>query len=78
MNKNGKEILLGDRIFARVTKNGRTILDFVTEKVSTLGELLNELRKAMKDLKGLVMIHIRNYNRGWGEERPLILRGVNI
>lgn len=69
-------ISYGDRIFARVTKNGRTILDFMTEQVSTMSELLVKLREAMKDLKGLVMIHIRNYHQGWGEQRPLMLHGI--
>ncbi|MCH5223723.1 MAG: hypothetical protein J1E82_06745 [Muribaculaceae bacterium] len=76
MNKNKKMISYGDRIFARVTKNGRTILDFMTEQVSTMSELLVKLREAMKDLKGLVMIHIRNYHQGWGEQRPLMLHGI--
>lgn len=71
-----KTISYGDKIFARVTKNGLTVLNFVTEKVSTMGELLAELKKAMKDFTGLVMIHIRNYHQGWGEERPLMLYGL--
>lgn len=73
MNKRNKSITLGDKIFARVTRNGSTIFNYVTEKVSTISQLISELRKAMKDVQGLVMIHIRNYNQGWGEERPLML-----
>lgn len=68
-----RSISFGDKIFARVTRNGRTILDFVTEKVSNMTELISQLRNAMKDVSGLVMIHIRNYHQGWGEERPLML-----
>lgn len=71
MNK--RKIELGDKIFARVTKNGQTILNFVTENVSTMKELLRAIREAMKNLNGLVMVHIRNYHQGWGEERPLML-----
>lgn len=72
MNKN-KTIVLGDKIFARVTRNGRTIFNYVTEKVATMSQLISELRIAMKNIEGLVMIHIRNYHQGWGEERPLML-----
>lgn len=68
-----KSISYGDKIFATVTRNGRTVLNFVTEKVSTMSELLAELRKAMNDFTGLVMIHIRNYHQGWGLERPILL-----
>ena len=73
MNKRGKMISYGDKIFARVTKNGRTIYNFVTDRVSNMTELIGELRLAMRDLQGLVMLHIRNYHQGWGEERPLML-----
>lgn len=72
MNKN-KSITFGDKIFARVTRNGQTIYNFMSEKVSNMADLLNQLRIAMKDITGLVMIHIRNYNQGWGDERPLML-----
>lgn len=73
MNKRSKTIALGDRIFARVTRNGQTIFNYVSEKISTMAQLISELRFAMKDVTGLVMIHIRNYHQGWGEDRPLML-----
>ena len=78
MIKKGKSISFGDKIFARVTRNGNTIFNYVTEKVSTMTQLIHELRMAMKDVQGLVMIHIRNYNQGWGEERPLMLYARKI
>lgn len=68
-----RKISYGDRIYTRVTRNGQTVLDFVTEKVSNMTELIGELRRAMRDLQGLVMLHIRNYHQGWGTERPLML-----
>lgn len=68
-----KSISFGDKIFTRVTRNGRTIFNFVSEKVSNMSDLLSQLRLAMKDMQGLVMLHIRNYNQGWGDERPLML-----
>ena len=72
MNKR-KSISFGDKIFARVSKNGRTIFNFVSEKVANMADLISQLRISMRDVQGLVMIHIRNYNQGWGEERPLML-----
>ena len=68
-----KSISFGDRIFARVSKNGQTVFNFVSEKVANMGDLVAQLRVAMKDIQGLVMVHIRNYNQGWGEQRPLML-----
>ena len=73
-----KSISFGDKIFARVTRNGRTIFNFVSEKVANMADLLVQLRKAMKDIHGLVMIHIRNYNQGWGDERPLMLYAPKV
>lgn len=72
MNKN-KTITFGDKIFTRVTRNGQTIYNFVSEKVSNMADLLSQVRRAVKDIHGLVMLHIRNYNQGWGDERPLML-----
>lgn len=76
MNKKMKTISLGDKIFTRVTMNGRTILDFVTDKVSNMAELISILRKRMNDTAGLVTLHIRNYHKGWGEEKALLLRST--
>lgn len=73
MNYRSKSITFGDKIFARVTRNGKTIYNFMSEKVSNMAQLISELRFAIKDVHGLVMIHIRNYNQGWGDERPLML-----
>lgn len=78
MNRRSKSISLGDKIFARVTKNGQTVFNYVTEKVATISQLLSEIRLAIKDIQGLVMIHIRNYHKGWGEERPLMLYSEKV
>lgn len=78
MYRKSKSISFGDKIFARVTRNGQTILNFVSEKVANMTQLISELRFAIKDVQGLVMIHIRNYNQGWGEERPLMLYSRRI
>lgn len=78
MNRRKKTITFGDKIFARVTRNGQTIFNYVSEKIATMSQLINELRFAMKDVHGLVMIHIRNYHKGWGEERPLMLYAEKV
>lgn len=77
MNRN-KSISFGDKIFTRVTFNGRTIYNFVSESVSNMADLLSQIRAAMRDVQGLVMLHIRNYHQGWGEQRPLMLYAKRI
>ena len=71
---NNKIISYGDRIFARVISNGKIILDFVTENVSNLMELMMELRRNMEGCTGLVRVSIRNYHQGWGEEKWMMMR----
>lgn len=78
MNRRKKTISFGDKIFARVTLNGQTIFNYVSEKIANMAQLISELRFAMKDVQGLVMIHIRNYHQGWGEDRPLMLYAERI
>ena len=36
-------------------------------------ELLGELRKKVKGLRGLAQVYVRNYSRGWSMEQPLML-----
>lgn len=77
MNRN-KTISFGDKIFATVTMNGRTVYNFVSEQVANMADLISQLRRAMKNIHGLVMLRIRNYHQGWGEERPLMLYAPKI
>ena len=74
MNNKAKKINPGDRIFARVTQNGRTILNFMTDQVSNINELIAILIKKMTQFRGLVVLHIRNYHQGWGDEQPLFIK----
>ena len=69
-----RTITIGDKIFARVSRNGRTILDFVSENVANMADLVDQLKRAMTTERGIMMIHIRNYNQGWGEERAWVCR----
>lgn len=73
METRNNRINYGDRIFARVTKNGRTVFDFKSEKVTSIMQFLQMIRDALKGVTGLVLIHIRNYNEGWNQQRPLFL-----
>ncbi|MDE6409941.1 MAG: hypothetical protein K2K81_06825 [Muribaculaceae bacterium] len=68
-----KPIRYGDRLFARIVMRGRTVLEFVLNQVSDMTELLGELRKKVKGLRGLAQVYVRNYSRGWSMEQPLML-----
>lgn len=66
-------IRYGDRLFARIVMRGRTVVEFVLNQVSDMTELLGELRKKVKGLRGLAQVYVRNYSRGWSMEQPFML-----
>ena len=73
MDRNNFIIEKGDRIFARISKNGRTILEFMINCIGSVEELMQEIRRMVGDVRGLVKLCLRNQSRGWGQERLLML-----
>lgn len=63
----------GDRIFARLTMGGETLAEFMTSQVSSLSEVIGELRHLTYGRRGLAKLYVRNHNKGWSRERPLML-----
>jgi len=68
-----KKIEFGDRIFARLMMNGRTVVEFMISSVSDMTELIGELRHLTRGARGLAKLYIRNQTKGWSHERPLML-----
>lgn len=68
-----RPIRYGDRLFTRIMMSGKVIMEFVVNQVCDLTELLGELRKKTKGLKGLAQVYVRNYSQGWSMEQPLML-----
>lgn len=60
-------------MFARIVMGRRTILEFANACISDITELLGELRRLTRGLRGLVRLYVRNITRGWSIERPLML-----
>lgn len=71
--KEGCRIEKGDRIFASLRVNGRTLTEHVFTTIEGMTELLGELRYAMRGYRGLVRMVVRNMSRGWCIDRPLML-----
>lgn len=65
-------IKYGDRIFARVVMQGRTVVEFMMSQINDLTELFGELRRQTRGIRGLAKLYIRNMSRGWSEERPMM------
>ena len=68
-----RKIDYGDKIFARLMMNGRTVVEFMINRVSDMTELIGELRHMTYGAKGLAKLYIRNQTKGWSQERPLML-----
>lgn len=65
----------GDRVFARVMQNGRSICELTLERVANFTEVVGEIRHILRKVKGLVRVVVRNFHKGWSVERPLMLYG---
>lgn len=68
-----RPISFGDKLFARLMIGGRTVVEFMINSVNDLTELLGELRRRSRGVKGLAKLYLRNMSRGWSCERPLML-----
>lgn len=68
-----RTVRYGDRLFARIVLHGKTVAEFVNSQVNDLTELLSELRRLTRGLRGLAQLYIRNFSRGWSFERPMML-----
>lgn len=73
MKINHGEIRKGDRIYARLVMGSRTIVELMLETVSGMTDVLGEIRKKCRSVRGLARLYVRNHSRGWAEERPLML-----
>lgn len=68
-----KKIEFGDRIFARLIMNGKTVVEFMISTVRDMTELIGELRHVAMGKHGLAKLYIRNQSKGWSQERHLML-----
>lgn len=73
MEKKNLIIEKGDRVFARLIKDGRTVLEFMINCIGSVEELMKEIRCMAGEVHGLVKLCLRNQSRGWGDERLLML-----
>lgn len=67
-----RTISYGDRVFVRVTSRGSVLLEMYTDRVEGLTELIGEVRSRLHGVNGLAKLWIRNHNRGWSTERPIM------
>ena len=63
----------GDRMAIRVIINGQCALQYETRHVADMTDLMGDLRRRGKEMRGLAVVYIRNHDRGWTRERRIML-----
>lgn len=73
-----KEISITDRIFATVTHCGQVLLRTEYSGMTSLADVLAEIKKSLGTGIGLlVKIIIRNYSRGWSDTISILRHTPN-
>ncbi|MDE5997463.1 MAG: hypothetical protein K2G77_04535 [Muribaculaceae bacterium] len=63
----------GDRISIRVVAGDQRVMEYETRQVADMTDLTGDLRRRAKGIRGLVIVYIRNHDRGWARERRIML-----
>ena len=63
----------GDKISVRVVAGGQRVMEYETKQVADMTDLTGDLRRRAKGMQGLIVVYIRNHDRGWTRERRIML-----
>ncbi len=63
----------GDRISVRVIAGDQRVMEYETRQVADMTDLTGDLRRRAKGIRGLVVVYIRNHDRGWTREHRIKL-----
>ncbi|MDE5887421.1 MAG: hypothetical protein K2H46_07535 [Muribaculaceae bacterium] len=63
----------GDKVFARLSLGGRTLVEFMMNEISSIGEVISELRRMSGEVRGLAKLYVRNHSRGWSFDQGLMI-----
>ncbi len=63
----------GDRISVRLVARDQRVMEYETRQVADMTDLTGDLRRRAKGMHGLVVVYIRNHDRGWARERRIML-----
>lgn len=63
----------GDRISVRMIVEGRPALQYETRQAADMTDLIGDLRRRAKGMRGLAVVYVRNHDRGWTREHRIML-----
>lgn len=62
-----------DNLFASASIMGEQIFNFVGSGISSLGELISQVRRSPQAKTGMVTLTVRNSSQGWSQSRAFYL-----
>lgn len=63
----------GDRMSVRLIVDGRDTMQYETRQAADMTDLMGDLRRRAKGMRGLATVYVRNHDRGWTRERRIML-----
>lgn len=63
----------GDRISVRMMMADRCAMQYETRQAADMTDLIGDLRRRAKGMRGLAVVYVRNHDRGWTRERRIML-----
>ena len=63
----------GDRLSVRLMVADQCAMQYETSQAADMTDLMGDLRRRAKGLRGLAVVYIRNHDRGWTRERRIML-----
>ena len=63
----------GDRMAVRLIVDGQPAMQYETRQVADMTDLMGDLRRRARGMRGLAVVYIRNRDRGWTRERRIML-----
>ncbi|MDE7345878.1 MAG: hypothetical protein K2N48_03950 [Muribaculaceae bacterium] len=63
----------GDRISVRMIMADKCTMQYETRQAADMTDLIGDLRRRAKGLRGLAIVYVRNHDRGWTREHRLML-----
>lgn len=63
-----------DTLFATVISHGTTLVSTRISGMTTIGEILDYIRRQAGHIAGLITLRLRNMTSGWSIDRSILLR----
>lgn len=62
-----------DILYATIVRQGATLLSLRMSGLTSLSQILAQIRRHLTDAAGLVTLRLRNGSQGWMHQQPLLL-----